>query len=116
MEIPLVGTLFFLKKRERTELGEYIPMTKEVHDDLKSFEPGKFTLDYEDYIRLVDKPNYERLKDNNEISTKEVSSFFYNIKESKDKVRKRISEVETSNDFISWLASENVMNFFKEDE
>jgi len=115
MNMPNVGMLFYFSKFEKKDIVGYEPMSMEVFNDLKSFEPGKFTLEYDDYIRLIDKPNYDRIKLNNEYCNMELQTFLYDITNeiSRQKTKERIINLEKSDKFISWGKSEEIVSEFK---
>lgn len=84
------------------EAKEYVPMSYETWQDLKSLEPGKFTLDYEDYIRLIDKPQFDAMG-----SGPTLKSMLYSVttKEAKTNTLRSIKSVEQLTDFIDWVPS-----------
>lgn len=43
------GLIFYYVKNE---FKEYVPITKELWEDLKSYEPSKFTKPYEEYVEI----------------------------------------------------------------
>jgi len=112
-KLPKTGIVFYLAKKYRDPNEVYVPMSLEQWNDLRSYEPGKFTLDYDDYIRLVDRPGFEARPTGSYL---ELASQIYHLKEeyaqvveeSRTAVIERLKEIEQQADFVRWVPSDVV--------
>ena len=89
---------YFVKFDKENRQKEYIPMSQEKYDDLKAYEPTKFTLDIDTYNRIKKEEFDKDLKIDYQVSLETV------IVDNSDKnYVKNIKEIEMRKDFIKWI-------------